>query len=142
MWMDTMKISHHNLAIELNDSWWAEAAMDGFKPTSTAYRVRMNDTDYRNIFEVKIDEVRPVRRDPGVAIFNDSAEATARERVVSILRGFRSGAPMPPVEVVSEPAGSLFRYKLVHGAHRFYCSVAVGFSHVPAVMGFDTNAPG
>ena len=140
--MGAMKIYHQNLAIELDDSWWAEAVMDGFKPTSTAYRVRTDDADDGNIFEVKVDEVRPVRRAPGVAIFNDSAEATARERVVSILRGFRSAAPMPPVKVVSEPAGSLFRYKLVHGAHRFYCSVAVGFSHVPAVMGFDINASG
>lgn len=135
-----MRISHHDLTIELDDSWWAEAEMDGFKPASIAYRVEMNDTQSNGIFEVSIDEVGPVQRALGVSIFNDSDGATARDRVVSILRGFRAAALIPPVEVVSEPAGSLFRYKLVHGAHRFYCSVAVGFSHVPAVMGFDINA--
>lgn len=137
-----MRISHYDLAIELNDSWWAEAEMDGFKPASTAYRVEMNGTHSHGIFEVKINEVRPVQRALGVAIFNDSDEATARDRVVSILRGFRAAAIIPPVEVVSEPDGSPYRYKLVHGAHRFYCSIAVGFSHVPAVMGFDPKTLG
>jgi hypothetical protein len=83
---------------------------------------------------------RPVYRAPGIGIFNDNDEATAMERVVSILRGFRSGAAIPPVEVVRQPTRADFRYKLVAGAHRFYCSLAAGFYHVPALMGFDINA--
>ncbi len=62
-----------------------------------------------------------------------------KDRVISILTGFRTGSAIPPVEVVLEPEGSNFRYKLVHGAHRFYCSLAAGYSHVPAIMGFDLN---
>ena len=73
-------------------------------------------------------------------IFNDNEEASARERVVSVLRGFRSGAAIPPVKIVEAGAEYGYRYKLVDGAHRFYCALAVGFTHVPTVRGFDWGA--
>lgn len=47
---------------------------------------------------------------------------------------------MPPVEVVAAEPHSAQPLRLVHGAHRLYCSLAAGFSHVPAVFGFDINA--
>jgi hypothetical protein len=109
--------------------------MSGFIPTSKAYRADSNACGDRLIFEVSIVEVGPVHRAPGIGIFNDNDEAPARERVKSILNGFRSGAAIPPVEVVRQPTSAEFRYKLVAGAHRFYCSLAAGFSHVPAVRG-------
>jgi len=135
-----MKLFHHNLEIELNDAWWAEAKMKDFMPKSSAYRVDLDATKDRPVFEISIDEVRPVKRNPGVGIFNDSAEASARARVVSILRGFVADEGIPPVEVIPEPSDSAFSFKLVAGTHRFYCSLAAGFSHVPAVEGFDINA--
>ena len=135
-----MKLFHHNLEIDLDDTWWAEAKMEDFMPQSSAYRVDCNATKGRPVFEISINEVRPVKRKPGVGIFNDSEEASARTRVVSILRGFVADEVIPPVEVVQEPSDSTYNYKLVAGAHRFYCSLAAGFSHVPAVEGFDINA--
>jgi hypothetical protein len=47
---------------------------------------------------------------------------------------------IPPIELVDTPAGSLFRYKLTAGTHRLYCSLAAGFTHVPAVEGIDITA--
>ncbi len=35
--------------------------------------------------------------------------------------------------VVRLPDGSASSHRLYHGAHRFYCSVAAGYSHVPAI---------
>ncbi|MGD0210765.1 MAG: hypothetical protein ABSC14_07275 [Desulfomonilia bacterium] len=134
-----MKFHHHDLEIELDDTWWEEADMKSFTPSTNAYYTNIEAADGKEIFTVKIVEVSPVRRNPGVGIFNNSAEATAKDRVISILTGFRTGSAIPPVEVVSEPEGSNFRYKLVHGTHRFYCSLAAGFSHVPAIKGFDIN---
>lgn len=134
-----MKITHHDLEIELDDAWWEEAEMDGFIPVGKAYRVDSEAFDDRRVFEVCVGEVGPVHRNPGVGIFKDNDEASARERVVKILGGFLSGAKIPPVEVVPQPNCNEFRYKLVHGAHRFYCSLFAGFSHVPAVEGFDIN---
>jgi hypothetical protein len=135
-----MKIHHHDLEIELDDAWWEEAGMKHVSPSANTYCVNIEAAKGKEIFIVKIDEVGPVRRKPGVGIFNTNVEATAKDRVISILAGFRNGAAIPPVEVVLEPKGSKFPYRLVHGAHRFYCSLAAGFSHVPAVKGFDINA--
>lgn len=74
--------------------------------------------------------------DTGVGIFNDSEEeGTARERVLRILRGFRLDNAIPPVEIVE--GQHPHRYKLTHGAHRFYCSLAAGFTSVPTIEGFD-----
>jgi hypothetical protein len=108
--------------------------MEKFVRTSNAYRVD-RDTQQR-ILKVRIADVSPVRR--SVGIFNDCVDEgrTAQERVVTILRGFRLGDAIPPVEVVECDPEDLRRYVLVHGTHRFYCSIAAGFTHVPAVQGF------
>ena len=134
-----MEFSHHGLPIVLNDDWWMEAGMAGFTPSSTAYHADPRAFPNQRIFEVRIEDIGPVQRAPGVGIFNDSPDttATARERVVAILLGFRSGAAMPPVELVKAESLGAYPSKLVHGAHRLYCSLAAGFSHVPAVEGFD-----
>lgn len=135
-----MIFTHHGLRIELNDDWWTEAEMVGFVATTIAYRFTPNSLKVQEISEVCIEDIGPVHRGPGVGIFNDSEEGTARERVVRILRGFRSGDAIPPVAIVEGRPPYPFRYKLSHGVHRFYCSLAAGFTHVPAVSGFDWEA--
>jgi hypothetical protein len=131
-----MKFAHHGLQIELPDEWWTEAGMRGFVPTFTAYRV--NHRLFQNAREVPIKDVGPVSRTPGVGIFNDSEEEgyTGRERVVGILRAFRFDNAIPPVEIVEGQAGYQYRYTLLHGAHRLYCSLAAGFKCVPVRRGF------
>ena len=111
--------------------------MRGFVPAFTAYRV--NHSFFKNVREVPIKDVGPVSRNPGVGIFNNCEEegCSARERVVRILRGFRFDNAIPPVEIVEGQAGYPYRYKVVHGAHRFYCSLAAGFTCVPSIEGFD-----
>jgi hypothetical protein len=134
-----MKLTHHGIDIgELPDDWWAEAGMVSFVPTSKSYCVEQSA--HEEIREVSIGDVGPVLRKP---IFRDGGEGegTARERVIAILRRFRSGQRVHPVEIVEARSEWQHRYKLVHGAHRFYCSLAAGFTHVPAVKGFDINAP-
>ena len=133
-----MIFTHHGLQIEMPDDWWTEAGMRGFVPTFTAYRV--NQRLFQNAREVPLIEVGPAVRNLGVGIFNDSKEeGSARERVVRILRGFRFDNAIPPVEIVEGQIGYPYRYKLVHGAHRFYCSMAAGFKSVPTIKGFDVN---
>ena len=128
-----MKITHYELSFELDDDWWTEAEMSGFVPKSKAYSVAPQGS--REIHEVRIEDVGPVLRDP---IFRDSVEeGSAHDRVVRILRGFRSRDAIPPVEIAKNQSNYGHSYKLVHGAHRFYCSLAAGFTHVPAVQGFD-----
>jgi hypothetical protein len=109
--------------------------------TSPAYRPEISAAKGKPIFEVRIDEIGPVRRRPGIGIFSGNEQKTARERVICIFAGFRKGALIPPIELVGAPPGRPYGYKLTNGTHRLYCSLAAGFTHVPAIQGFDiTNA--
>jgi hypothetical protein len=49
------------------------------------------------------------------------------------------GNAIPPVEIVEGQAGSPYRYELVHGTSRLYCSLAAGFKCVLAIKGFNKN---
>jgi hypothetical protein len=135
-----MKLIHHGSEIaDLAEEWLAEAGMSTYVPNAVSYRVDASGGEGQKVFEVRIDEVAPVRRSPGVPLFNDDIETgrTARERVVCILRGFRADAKLPPVGVAILKPGGAHKYKLVAGVHRFYCSLTVGFTSIPAVEAFD-----
>jgi hypothetical protein len=131
-----MRLLHHGSEIELDDDWWAEAGMVGFVPQSKTYCFDPACGD-RGLEMICIQDVSFVSRNPGVGIFNDSIEyGTAHDRVVRILRGFQAGNAIPPVEIAEDNSGQ-HRYRLVNGVHRFYCSLAAGFTHVPAIKGID-----
>lgn len=132
---------HHDLQIDLPDAWWHEAEMDSFHPPSSCYRAAPQGGSGERIFEVPLHEIAPVRRNTGVGIFNGNDELSAHDRVVRILIGFRAGDGIPPIELVDMPVGSPYRFKLTAGTHRLYCSLAAGFTHVPATEGFDITAP-
>ena len=135
-----MEFYHHNLIIELDDAWWTEAGMENFAPKRKTYRVDKEKAEGKEIFEIRIDEISPVKRNPGVNIFpNDCINTgrTARTRVMAILRWFIDDEAIEPVKVVPESSDSEFRYKLTDGVHRLYCSLAAGFTHVPTIKGFD-----
>jgi len=136
-----MMLTHHNLKIELPDSWWAEAEMAGFVPQRRAFRPDRRAERGVEVFEASIEDVAPLERAPGVGIFNDNAQATARERVVRILRDFREDVEIWPIHLVKLAPGAKFRYRIGHGSHRFYCSLAAGFSHVQAFEGYDFSGP-
>ena len=130
-----LQFRHHDFAFEIDEKWWAEAGMPGFVPGSTSYTVDAKVFRNLAVREVRIDEVAPVRRELSHGVFSDDADTglAAKDRVVRILRGFRSNAALPPVEIQELPSNASFKYRLYHGAHRFYLAVAAGFTHVPAI---------
>src|SRR5579863_8098889 len=132
---------HDDLQIELDDAWWREAQMDGFCPSEPSYRAGPYPFKHR-VHLIPIADVGPVRRSPGVQLFNDDRDSglTARERVVRILRGVRLGQLIPPIEIVAGGADYGSAYKLIAGTHRLYCSLAVEFTMMPSVEGFDITA--
>jgi len=130
-----MEINHHNRKFELDDAWWVEAGMGNFAPKRRAYRVDKEKAEGKEILEIKIEDISTVKRDPSVNIFpNDCINTgrTARARTVEILQGFAGDAAMGPVEVYPESSDSKFPYELKDGTHRLYCSLAAGFTHIPA----------
>ena len=134
-----MVIHHHDLVVTLDDAWWKKAGMESFIPESNAYTA--NRSALRagvKVCLIAINDVEPLRRD---LIFRDNTEdgTPAEERVIHILKGFVNGDAIHPVELIKNfPGPQLF--SLRDGAHRFYCSVAAGFTHVPAFKGLDDRA--
>lgn len=119
---------------DLLDEWWNAAGMDAFQPRKGAYD---SEPQHRNreVISVAIADVEPLERKLSHGLFNDSSESgSARDRVVSVLVGFRDRARIPPVELDRLETRAPYRYRLRHGAHRFYCSLAAGFTHVPAIV--------
>ena len=134
-----MKLKHHDLEVELDDAWWAEAGMEAFVPATSTYAADESKTPGRRIFCVSMNDIAPVYRNSTAGVFNDNSKQTARESVVSILRCFVVGVQLPPVEVMHAGPEDLHRYKLKHGVHRLYCSLAAGFLCVPAVLGINLD---
>jgi protein tyrosine phosphatase (PTP) superfamily phosphohydrolase (DUF442 family) len=129
-----LQFSHHDHVFEIDEEWWRAAGMPGFVPGSQSYKA--GSPVFRNlpVVEVRIDDIEPLRRELSHGVFNNDADTglSAEERVLKILDGFRSNAALPPVEIQELPTGE-FKYRLHHGAHRLYLSVAVGFTHIPAI---------
>jgi hypothetical protein len=142
-----MQLNHRGFAYYVPDEWWIEAGMGMFVPARRAYRGGAPDWPNLPVIELEIDDIEPVQRSLSDGVFNDSPNAgTARSRVVSILRGFREDVAITPVDVSRRQSDEGPQYKLIHGVHRLYCSLAAGFSHVPAVVvadvwGDPTSAP-
>lgn len=134
-----MKFYHRDLKIELENTWWIDAGMENFTPKRKAYRVDKKKVKGKRNFEIRIDEISPVRRNKGVNIFNDciATGRSARDRVVCFLSRFVNNAVIEPVKATLESSDSEFCYQLKDGTHRLYCSLAAGFTHVPAIKGFD-----
>jgi hypothetical protein len=126
---------HLTQEFTIADDWWREADMDEFVPPSPSYPSDSETLRGWTVVQIALDEVEPLDRNLSHGVFNDSTEfGTARSRVVNLLSGMRSGSRIPPVELTQVPDDGLYKYRLKHGAHRFYCSRAAGFTHIPAVV--------
>ncbi len=137
-----MRFLHNGVEYELPDEWWNEAGMANYSMRRNAYEAGPSEFPDLVIREVAVSEVKPLIRQGTHGVFNDAGterrEGTARQRVLRILSQFRAESPVEPVCVARLPAQGEYQYELVHGAHRFYCAVAAGFSHVPAVEVVNT----
>jgi hypothetical protein len=97
--------------------WWNEVGMPAFERQSPYYL-----WDALPELFVRIDAIEPPSMD---------YEGLDRVRMVSVLHAIVSRTALPPVEVEELSLGD-YHYRLHHGAHRFFASVAVGFTHIPA----------
>src|SRR5262245_13687332 len=118
----------------MEDEWWLEAGMSGFEPNGDSYRPDLLAAGGNPVVEASIEDVEPLLRQLSHGVFHDGGlDGYAKQRVVNILRGFREGTAIPPVDLTRCYGDKGYVFRLYHGAHRFYCSVAAGFTHVPAI---------
>ena len=136
-----MKCNHHDLDFELNDEWLIEADMMSYSPRYDSYKPDMNKANDQEVMLIPINDIAPLKeRAKCRGVFCDNEEDTAKERVVRILKWFKENKEIEPISVAELKDSEKYKYKVLAGSHRFHCSIAVGFSKVPAVMGFDIDA--
>jgi len=136
-----MKCKHHDLEFELEDEWLIEADMVSYSPTEASYKPDLQKTKGEEILLIPINEIAPlIERAKCKGIFCDNENDTAKERVVRILKWFKEHKAIEPISVAELGETEKFKYKVLAGSHRFHCSIAVGFTKMPAILGFDINA--
>ena len=108
--------------------------MEGFTPAATAY------LSASATVLVQLREIEPPVRFPESP---KDGGGFKRENMVRVLRGISSGSdiePVPLIELPSFPEFAVprpprpFDFRVYNGYHRFYASVAAGFSCLPATV--------
>lgn len=137
-----MQINKWGYNFNLPNDWLREANFTPFTLAGEYYTAR----NCEDIFIVNIVDISPNIRGKGVPIFKsgkvDGVFRTARERTVFILKALVEGRPLlEPVRVVEWKGSGRYKFKIVYGCHRLHCSIAAGFTKIPAVWGFDINDP-
>jgi len=112
---------------EIPDDWWACADMKEFV-RGDCMQYPCNATGRVEI--VSIADIEPPTRSQGIPFFK-------KYKLVPILLAFHSPeCALPPV-TVQKPnalAETRFRYKVHNGFHRYYASIAVGFTSLPVIV--------
>lgn len=122
-----MRFNLRDREFEIPDGWWAAAGMKDWRPNASHYQEETGSDRKLSAVVVPLSDVAAPVRDEGLRWFEE-------RRMRSILTGFRDGACLPPIEVFSPSGESDFRFSVRNGFHRFYASVAVGFTHLPVLI--------
>lgn len=113
-------------SFEIPDAWWREADMYRFNSGASAYHLA--EFGQEEVCLVPIGSIRPIdlmgRQGLSFGGFN-------RARMIFVLRAFVAYLALPPVEILPDGKDG-FLFQLADGRHRFYASIAAGFSHIHA----------
>ena len=113
------------IQFEIPDEWWTCADMDKFTRKTNFY---IYPSDWVGVQIALLSEIVPPTRTGDVPLLK-------KYRLVPILCAFQSPdeSALPPIEVQSCESHP-FRFKVHNGCHRYYASIAAGFSHIPVVV--------
>lgn len=111
-------------SFEIPDEWWSFAEMPYWRATSTLYPYSVSS---QSVQRVLLTDIEPPKRSADIPLFK-------KFKLVPVLMAFQSPeCSLPPVEVESltnEP----YYYRVVNGLHRYYASVAAGYTYLPVVV--------
>jgi hypothetical protein len=104
--------------------WIIEAGLQDFKPARKGFRC---DQEHEL---VALADIEPPKRNLGVTL---DQNGFGRDRMMKILLGIRDNNSIPPIDIERADPGQR-QFRLRAGFHRYYASVATGFTHVPAQL--------
>ena len=116
----------NGIPFEIQDDWWVFAEMDGFTRNGGAFYPYAPGSEEVQI--VPLVDIEPPTRALGVPPFK-------KYKLVPLLLAFSSPeCALPPVEVCSVAPSGPYRFKVFNGYHRYYASIAVGYTALPVVV--------
>jgi hypothetical protein len=107
---------------QVPSEWLAKAGLRTFKPSRPSFRCETNHV------LIALSEIEQPMRNASVTL---DANGFGRDRMMNILTGIREDHCLPPIDVEKADPGQR-PYRVRAGFHRYYASLAAGFSHVPA----------
>lgn len=116
-------------SFEIPDEWWQAGNIGKQHLMSTHFEVEISP----EIFNIPISSLIPPKRDNGMAMFPDG------DRVINLLNGMRNGDSIPPIMLWSKKKMNSESYMIRDGMHRFYLSIALGFTEIPALIDDNDN---
>ncbi len=112
---------------DIPDDWWLCAEMDKFSPHECGFYLYPLKLDSR-VEVVPIVEVEPPTRADGVPLL-------VKCNLLPILFGFTDpNCELPPVKVTELPQAHRYRFRIRNGCHRYYASVAAGYTKLPVIV--------
>lgn len=112
---------------DILDDWWLCAEMDNFSPHECGFYLYPWQLA-RRVEVVPIVEVQPPTRNDGVPLL-------VKRNLLPILFGFTDpNCALPPVKVTELPQPHRYRFRLRDGCHRYYASVAAGYTKLPVIV--------
>ena len=124
------KVPNSTVEFEVPDDWWTSAGMANFVPSSDYYTTKQSSCPEI----VAVEEVEPPFRGNRQIWFRN------RQSVIEVLAKMRTGEELDPIEVWSREKTRTEKYRVKHGFHRFYLSIAIGYPKLPIkVNDFDLD---
>jgi hypothetical protein len=119
-----MHFRHPSEEISFNvpDDWLALAGAQDFKRASPSFSAS-SDPRWPTVLLPIVEVDAPVR-DVGIVGLHE-------ERTISILQAIVAAEALPPIEVHQTPSAVPGRLSVRDGYHRYFLSIALGFTMVP-----------
>lgn len=116
------------VSFRIPDEWWLFAEMSSFSRAGGGYYPYETKAHDRDIVVVPLRDVEPPLRAANVPPFK-------KYKLMPILFAFLSPeCALPPVEVHYVAPATNYRFKVYNGYHRYYASLAAGFTKLPVVI--------
>ncbi len=118
-------VPNSTIEFDIDDAWWGFVEMDKWERISTYYPYQHLERDEVEV--VPMSEVEPPARSVGVPLLRKSG-------IVSVLFGFQHPDCRLPAVAVTRLSQGPYRFRVLDGTHRFYASIAVGFTDLPVLI--------
>lgn len=114
-----------DIEFTIADEWWSFSEMETFDSGPGTYYPYTRSA--KGVQIIELSQVEPPQRTDGVSPFK-------KYKLVPVLLAFQSPeCGLLPIEVC-EAHESGYRYRVTNGYHRYYASVAVGYTNLPVIV--------